>query len=175
MAASSPWLREIITFALNTGMRQGEILNLQWKDVDFTPGILMVMKSKNGARRTIPLNVTVYELLSAKQSTTGASRGPVFNSPLGNELQVRFLAREFCEARDHAGIPDFRFHDMRHTFATRLVQHGVDLYKVQRLLGHKTGTMTQRYAHHSPESLRDGVNVLDERQPEGVSTNLAHR
>jgi len=173
MAAASPWLREIITFALNTGMRQGEILNLQWQDVDFTRGTLMVMKSKNGTRRTIPLNSTVYELLAAKQATTGTSCGLVFTTPLGNTLQVRFLVREFCEARDRAGIPDFRFHDMRHTFATRLVQRGIDLYKVQRLLGHKTGTMTQRYAHHSPESLRDGVNVLDEPRQDLVSTNLA--
>jgi integrase len=173
LASSSPWLREIIGFALNTGMRQGEILSLQWQDVDFARGILMVMKSKNGTRRTIPLNATVYELLAAKQATTGASRGSVFRTPLGNELQVRYLVREFCEARDRAGIPDFRFHDMRHTFATRLVQRGVDLYKVQRLLGHKTSLMTQRYAHHSPESLRDGVNVLDEPQPQRVSTNSA--
>ncbi|MDH5667670.1 MAG: tyrosine-type recombinase/integrase [Nitrospira sp.] len=173
MAAASSWLREIITFALNTGMRQGEILNLQWQDVDFTRGTLMVMKSKNGTRRTIPLNSTVYELLSAKQAATGTSCGPVFNSPLGNTLHVRFLVREFCTARDRAEIPDFRFHDMRHTFATRLVQRGIDLYKVQRLMGHKTGTMTQRYAHHSPESLRDGVNVLDGPGQDRIITNLA--
>lgn len=174
MAASSPWLREIMVFAMNTGMRQGEILNLQWQDVDFSRGTLIVMQSKNGTRRTIPLNTKVYELLAAKQAAAGLSRGPVFKTPLGNLLQVRFLVREFCEARNRAGIPDFRFHDMRHTFATRLVQRGVDLYKVQRLLGHKTNLMTQRYAHHSPESLREGVNVLDEYRPERFSTNLAH-
>ena len=173
LAASSPWLQEIILFALHTGMRQGEILNLRWEEVDFTRGTLMVMKSKNGTRRTIPLNSTVYALLAAKQAATGTSCGPVFTSPLGNTLQVRFLVREFCDARDRAGIPDFRFHDMRHTFATRLVQRGIDLYKVQRLLGHKTGTMTQRYAHHSPESLRDGVNVLDGPRQDRVSTNVA--
>lgn len=174
MAASSPWLREIMVFALNTGMRQGEILKLQWQDVDFSRGTLIVMQSKNGTRRTIPLNTKVYELLASKQASTGLSRGPVFKTPLGNLLQVRFLVREFCEARNRAGIPDFRFHDMRHTFATRLVQRGVDLYKVQRLLGHKTNLMTQRYAHHSPESLREGVKVLDECQPERFSTKLAH-
>ena len=173
LASSSPWLREIIGFALHTGLRQGEILNLHWQDVDFARGVLVVMTSKNGTRRTLPLNATVYELLAAKQATTGPGRGPVFRTPRGNELQVRYLAREFCEARDRAGIPDFRFHDMRHTFATRLVQRGVDLYKVQRLLGHKTSLMTQRYAHHSPESLREGVNVLDEAQPQRGSTNLA--
>ncbi|MBS0181331.1 MAG: tyrosine-type recombinase/integrase [Nitrospira sp.] len=171
LAASSPWLQEIIRFALNTGMRQGEILNLLWQDVDFTRGTLIVMKSKNGTRRTIPVNTTVYDLLAAKQGATGASSGLVFKTPLGNTLQVRFLVREFCEARDRAGILDFRFHDMRHTFATRLVQHGIDLYKVQRLLGHKTSTMTQRYAHHCPESLRDGVNVLEHRPP--IDTNLS--
>jgi integrase len=161
LAASSPWLREFIVFALNTGMRQGEILNLQWQDVDFARGTLVVMKSKNGTRRTIPLNSKVYELLAVKQAAAGASKGRVFTTPRGNDLKVRFLVREFCEARDRAGIPDFRFHDLRHTFATRLVQRGIDLYKVQRLLGHKTNHMTQRYAHHSPESLRDGVKVLD--------------
>lgn len=173
MGASSPWLREIIVFGLNTRMRQGEILNLLWQDVDFSRGILLVMKSKNGTRRTIPLNAKVYELLASKQAATKSSRGPVFTTPRGNALQVRFLVREFCEARDRAGIPDFRFHDMRHTFATRLVQRGVDLYKVQRLLGHKTSLMTQRYAHHSPESLRDGVNVLNDCVVGKVSTNLA--
>ena len=60
-----------------------------------------------------------------------------------------------------AGIMNCHFHDLRHTFATRLVQAGVDLYKVQRLLGHKSPMMTQRYAHHYPESLRDGVEILD--------------
>src|SRR6478672_6533119 len=119
------------------------------------------MKSKNGTRRTIPLNAPVYELLAAKQAATGAAKGRVFTTPRGNELKVRFFGREFCEARDRAGIPDFRFHDLRHTFATRLVQRGIDLYKVQRLLGHKTTHMTQRYAHHSPESLRDGVRILE--------------
>ena len=62
-----------------------------------------------------------------------------------------------------AGILDCHFHDLRHTFATRLVQSGIDLYKVQRLLGHKSPIMTQRYAHHYPESLRDGVEILDRR------------
>ncbi len=60
-----------------------------------------------------------------------------------------------------AGIEDFRFHDLRHTFATRLAQAGVDLYKISKLLGHKDIKMTQRYSHHCPESLRDGVEIID--------------
>jgi hypothetical protein len=71
-----------------------------------------------------------------------------------------------------AEIPDFHFHDLRHTFATRLVQAGKDLYKVQKLLGHKTAAMTQRYAHHSPESLRDAVSVLDGDNGSGASKTV---
>lgn len=66
---------------------------------------------------------------------------------------------------------DFTFHDLRHTFATRLVQKGVDLYKVSKLLGHKDIATTQRYAHHYPESLRDGVNILDLAAP-GLGVDL---
>jgi len=166
---SPVWLREIIIFALNTGMRQGEILALQWQDVDLYRGILVVMKSKNHERRTIPLNNIVFNLLSEKN---GGSRpdGRVFVTGRGNPLQVRYLARSFTKARNRAGLLDFRFHDLRHTFASRLVQRGIDLYKVQRLLGHKTGLMTQRYAHHCPESLREGVRVLE--TPLTVGTNL---
>jgi integrase len=161
--------REIITFSLNTGMRQGEILALQWQDVDFYRGILVVMKSKNHERRTIPLNNVVFSLLSEKRAA-GRLDGPVFVTGRGNPLKVRYLARTFTKARNRAGLSDFRFHDLRHTFASRLVQRGIDLYKVQRLLGHKTGLMTQRYAHHCPDSLREGVRVLE--MPFAVGTNL---
>ena len=161
LAGAPAWLREIIVFALNTGMRQGEILSLQWPDVDFTRGTLVVMKSKNRERRTLPLNNTVFALFAGKQAACGQHDGLVFTTSTRTPLKARSVVRTFSNARNRAGIQDFRFHDLRHTFATRLAQKGVDLYKVQRLLGHKTGLMTQRYAHHSPESLRDGVRVLD--------------
>jgi site-specific recombinase XerD len=67
---------------------------------------------------------------------------------------------------------DFHFHDLRHTFATRLVQSGIDLYKVQQLLGHKSPIMTQRYAHHYPESLRDGVEILDRLRDSSKSSTV---
>lgn len=71
------------------------------------------------------------------------------------------LKAAFVKAVRKAGIENFRFHDLRHTFATRLVQRGIDLYKVAKLLGHTDVSTTQRYAHHYPESLRDGVEILD--------------
>ena len=71
--------------------------------------------------------------------------------------------RAFRRSRQRAGLADFRFHDLRHTFATRLCQAGVYLYIVQRLLGHQDPKMTQRYAHHCTESLRPGMRALDQR------------
>ncbi len=167
--ASPLWLQDIMTFALNTGMRQGEILALQWHDVDFCRGTLVVMTSKNRERRTIPLNHVVYDLLSRKRAA-GEQDGLVFVTGQGNDLKARYLVRIFTKVRNHAGLTDFRFHDLRHTFASRLVQKGIDLYRVQLLLGHKTGIMTQRYAHHCPESLRDGVRALEKSATTG--TNL---
>ena len=73
----------------------------------------------------------------------------------------RNLSRAFDKATDRARVHQFRFHDLRHTFASRLVQKGVELYKVQRLLGHSKPEMIQHYAHHCPDSLRDGVRVLE--------------
>jgi integrase len=169
LAAAPAWLQEIIIFALHTGMRRGEILSLQWQDLDFSRGVLVVMNSKNRERRTIPLNVKVFELLAGKQQTGMFKKGEVFTSSQGTTLDARNLMRAFYAAMEKARIINFRFHDLRHTFATRLVQMGVDLYKVQRLLGHKTPAITQRYAHHSPESLRDSVAVLEKKTESGLS------
>jgi Site-specific recombinase XerD len=71
------------------------------------------------------------------------------------------LIKSFNVVNEKAGIQNFRFHDLRHTFATRLAQRGIDLYKISKLLGHCDIHMTQRYAHHCPESLRKGIEVLE--------------
>jgi integrase len=163
------WFKEIIIFALNTGVRLGEGLSLTWKGVDLFRKTVTIFKSKNNERRTIPLNETVFEMLKAKSKVRSIRTDLVFHSKVHTPLTNRNIERAFHAALRKANIEDFRFHDLRHTFATRLVQSGVDLYKVQILLGHKTSIMTQRYAHHSPESLRDGVAVLDK-----IGTNLAH-
>ena len=99
------------------------------------------------------MSQTLYETLKAVK--VRVISGPLF------PIAVRSLRAAYDEALAKAEITDFHFHDLRHTFATRLVQNGVDLYKVQKLLGHKNIAMTQRYAHHYPESLRSSVEVLD--------------
>ena len=154
------WLQEIVVVALNTGMRMDEILSLEWTAVDLFRKTLTVMKSKNGEKRTIPMSKKVFELV--KQSFKKKGGGYVFFSHAGTKIDKSNLRRSFYKALERAGVEDFRFHDLRHTFATRLVQAGIDLYKVSILLGHKDIKMTQRYAHHCSESLREGVDVLDE-------------
>lgn len=160
-------------FALNTGMRRGEILGLEWRAVDLNRQVLVVMKSKNGEKRTVPMNSCLVGLLSRKAATS-AKGSYVFTTSCGTRIDDRNLTRAFYSALGKAEITDFRFHDLPHTFATRLAQAGVDLYKVQRLLGHKSPTMTQRYAHHSPESLREGVFMLERHHPPSLAQNY-HR
>ncbi|RJQ44986.1 MAG: site-specific integrase [Gaiellales bacterium] len=170
LRAAKPWAREVILFALHTGMRLGEILALTWEGVDLFRRTVTVFRSKNGERRTIPVNHTVLELLKDKARKQPNPLNTVFQSQAGTPIDANNLRRAFRSAcgEKKAKIENLHFHDLRHTFATRLVQAGVDLYKVQRLLGHKSPTMTQRYAHHYPESLRDGVEILDRRQVVGT-------
>ena len=155
------WLREIVFFALNTGMRQNEIFSLRWSEVDLFRKTLTVDKSKNYERRTIPLNEVAHGLLTLK-AKSGSMSGLVFPDPkTGEKIIPENMMWRIYSAQKKAGIPHVRFHDLRHTFATRLIQSGIDLYKVAKLLGHRDIRTTQRYAHHYPESLRDGVGALD--------------
>ncbi len=155
------WLQEIVIFALNTGMRQDELLSLEWPNVDLFRKTATVVRSKNGEKRTIPLNQRVFELLRSKAKVRSIRSNYVFTNEVGNKIIASNVLRAFYKALERAEITDFRFHDLRHTFATRLAQAGVDFYKISKLLGHKDVRMTQRYSHHYPESLRDGVEILD--------------
>lgn len=166
-------LPDIITVALHTGMRQGEILRLKWKDIDLFRRTITVMQSKTHEPKTIPMTDTLFNLLLSKSKVVSMS-GYVFHTGNGTRILQTNLQREFWKALKKAGIENFRFHDLRHTFATRLVQNGVDLYTVARLLGHKDVKTTQRYAHHCTESLGQSIKILDnfsaQKQPEkGVS------
>ena len=172
LEVSPKWLCELITFAVNTGMRLDEILSLTWKHVDLFRKTATVIKSKNKEKRTIPLNQLLVDFLKSKAKVRYMVSDYVFTSINGTKIDQGNLRRAFISARQKAELGDFRFHDLRHTFATRLVQAGIDLYKVQKLLGHKTPSMTQRYAHHYPESLRDAVDILGTRKE--ISPILAH-
>jgi integrase len=166
---SPPWLKEIVTFALHTGMRQGELLALTWDGVDLDRRTVTIIQSKNGDPLTNPINLTVQALLKKRAKARPVETNLVFFSPVHAPIDDDYLRRVFTSAAAKADIEHFHFHGLRHTFATRLIQAGVDLYKVQRLLGHKSLMMTQRYAHHCPDSLRDSVDILDRK--DGTITN----
>ncbi len=155
------WLREVVLFAINTSLRRGEILNLRWDRVDLFRRIILIFEQQNRGKDTLPLNSTALDVLTERYKVKSKKTSYVFFSLDETELDGSNVRRAFLQAMKRAQVVDFRFHDLRHTFATRLVQAGVDLYKVQRLMRHKSPQMTQRYAHHYPESLRDGVEVLD--------------
>jgi len=158
---SPQWLKEIIVFALHTGLRQDELLSLQWSRVDLFRKIIIIQESKNGKPRTIPLNRIALDILMEKAKVRNLKSDLVFLSNAITKICCQNLIKAFNTAKDKASIQNFHFHDLRHTFATRLAQKGVDIYKISKLLGHVSITMTQRYAHHCPESLRDGVEALE--------------
>lgn len=173
LKACPKWLKEIVIFALNTGMRQGEILNLTWKDVDFFRNVVVVYQGKTSQKKTIPLIPTILEILKEKAKIRYFKNNLVFPSQNGTMITSSNLGRAFRFALKKAKIDDFRFHDLRHTFATRLVQAGVDLYIIQKLLGHRDPRMVQRYAHHSTESLRDGIEILERLKQKTSGKNVS--
>jgi integrase len=157
-SCKAPHLRAIATVALHTGMRSGEIRNLQWRDLDFDPGFLIVRDSKNGETRHIPTDSTVVELLRNWPHTTGSEF--VFTNSSGG--RIGWLQHGFRKALGRAGLVDLHFHDLRHTFASQWMMAGGDLYVLRSILGHKSVAMTQRYAHLSPAYKRAMVDRMEQ-------------
>ncbi len=151
-------LRPIVLVALHTGMRKGEILSLEWeRHIDLRQRLILLDRTKSGRRREIPMNSVVYETLQAIPRRLDSPY--VFTDAQGRRF--RDIKRSFRSACRRAGIRDFRFHDLRHTFASHLVMAGADLRTVQELLGHQSLTMTLRYAHLSPGHKRQAVAHLE--------------
>ena len=172
LAVSPVWLQEIIIFAINTGLRQGEILNLAWDRVDLFRKTVTILEQKNKGKDTLPLNNKAMDVLKARARVRHIKTNYVFYNGNGNRIEARNLLRAFYPAIKKGALKALRFHDLRHTFATRLVQAGVDLYTVQKLGRWKTTSMINRYAHHYSESLRPGVERLDKVEDK-IITNLS--
>jgi integrase len=139
-------------------MRKSEFLNLKWDQVDLKHGFIFLDKTKNGERREIPINDTLritFNGLLRRLDTPYVFYDPATGKPYQD------VKRSFASACRRAKIQDFRFHDLRHTFASHLVMAGVDLTTVKELLGHKTLTMTLRYSHLAPSHKIKAVDVLD--------------
>jgi len=165
-----PFLLPIIQVGFHSGMRQGEILQLRWDDIDFDRCLIHVRHSKSGYGRYVPINKTLYETLRGLKPDMDSPY--LFPDKDGGPM-TRFgrLRVAFNKVVNQSGIRDFHFHDLRHTFASQLVMAGVGLRTVGELLGHRSGfKMTMRYSHLSPAHKLDAVQRLDEKFGEQTDT-----
>ena len=157
LAHCNGYLKPIVIVALNTGMRRGEILGLKWRDLDFKRSVIYLHDTKNGEKRELPVNEQVKNTLVAVRKNPSSEY--IFCKENGNHLGD--IKKTFLTALRKSSIKDFKFHDLRHTFASHLVMSGIDLNTVRDLLGHKSIQMTVRYAHLSPNHKQRAVEDLD--------------
>lgn len=153
-----PKMKLLVLMALTTGCRQAELLGLRWSDIDFKQRTAYLATTKNGDPRVVPIpNVTINELLKFRE----VGKGLVFPSVIKPNRPFEFR-KHWAKALAEAGIEGFRWHDLRHSAASMLVNNGVDLFTVGQVLGHRDPKTTARYAHLSIETKQAAVDsVMD--------------
>jgi integrase len=154
------YFKPLVLVAINTGLRRGELFDLQWSNIDLKSAVLTVAwhTAKTGRTRHVPLNAEALDVLRAWKLQNAGGDGLVFPSRDGGRfVHVKGTWRSVRKA---AELERFRFHDLRHHFASRLVMSGVNLYVVKELLGHSTIEMTERYAHLAAEHKAEAVSRL---------------
>lgn len=149
--------QNMVAFAIGTGMRLGEILRLDWKDIDLANNIIHIYVAKSGYQREVPIMPSLKALLLRMEPQP---YGKVFN------ISVKQVTADFKQALKQAGIQDIRFHDCRHTFASHFMMSGGSITDLQRILGHSDLKLTQRYAHLSPTYLRKSIEVVNDLIPQ---------
>lgn len=156
------WIHDVIVLGINTGMRAGELTSLTWESIDFERRVIRLMNSsdfrtKTGRGRVIPCNARACDLLverKLREEDYVLTMG-------GRQIKKNWLSSAFRKAARRVGIrEELHFHSLRHTFASWLVQDGVSLYQVARLLGHSDVKTTEVYAHLQPETMHDVVARL---------------
>lgn len=141
-----------VKFTLFTGLRRGELFKLTWDDVDFERGMITLREPKGGKTQIIPISSQALDVLKSLEPTSN------YIFPGKNGEQRTDFKGPWLRIRRAAGLPDnFRFHGLRHHFASTLVSNGVDLCVVQALLTHKDSRTTQRYSHLKPGAIRDAA------------------
>jgi len=164
-------IKPLLTLAVYTGMRWGELVGLEWRDVDLSRGFITLRDTKNHETRHVPINKVMREMLTAHRKQQTEKAGGIVrllfpNWRTGNPyVDIR---KTFDKALDKAEITrHFTFHGLRHTAASHMVMAGVDLRTVGKILGHKTAQITLRYAHLAPDYLKGAVDRLDYSVQEG--------
>ena len=156
---------DLVVTAVLTGMRLGELLSLEWSAVDLTARLISIRntttfttKSKRG--RVMPINDELWRLLLTRRKRTSSESRLVFHTH-GHQISQSCVSHRMKKAVRAAGLDDrLHFHSARHAFASWLVQAGVSLYEVQKLLGHSSPTVTEVYSHLQPEHLHGTVNKI---------------
>lgn len=149
--------KALFAFAIYTGMRRGEILRVDWEDVDLENNIIHIYESKSGYKREVPIAPTLKQILL---SLNPQKSGKVFN------LSTKQIEFDFNHALKQAGITGICFHSCRHTFASHFMMNGGSVTDLQRILGHSDLKLTQRYAHLSPTYLRKSIEVVNDLIPQ---------
>lgn len=150
--SSNPWLYLAVVVALSTGMRNGELMSLSWKDVDLKAGRIVLHETKNGERRVVPLAGPALSLLKEHAKVRRLDTDLLFPANKKQEdgtIRPIDLRTPWETALKRAGITDFHWHDLRHTAASYLAMNGASLAEIAEILGHKTLAMVKRYAHLS--------------------------
>jgi integrase len=161
-AGFADYLRPLVLLAMHTGLRRGELFNLRWSGVNFAAATITVDggKAKSGHTRHVPLNKEALQVLRDWKGE-GEREGLVFAGAGGKRLG--HTRRSWAGVMKAVGISGFRFHDLRHHFASRLVMEGTDLNTVRELLGHADIQMVLRYAHLAPGHKAKAVSRLEAR------------
>lgn len=165
---SASHLRPLVIFLVDTGARLSEALDVTWTDVvlpDAARGCVRLMHTKSGRPRQVPLTRRLRDVLASLRPKESKSGEPVFlyRAPgAGEPVSYRNPTKAWKSALRRAEVDrTLRLHDLRHTFAARLVSRGVPLLDVSKLLGHRTTAMTLCYAHLSPTAFDAAIDKLD--------------
>jgi site-specific recombinase XerD len=158
------WLKEVIVFAVSTGLRRGELVNLKWESVDLSRKLLYIessatFRTKAGRMRIIPLNETAFFLLQSKQGKDTSGYAFSLNDKKLHADWITHLFKRYVR-QVNLSNQNIHFHSLRHSFASWLAQDGTSVYVIKDLLGHSDVKTTQIYSHLQPESLHAEVNKI---------------
>jgi integrase len=160
--SSNQWLYFCVVLALSTGMRQGELMGLNWQNLSLKDGYLILHHTKNNERRRIPLAGLALELLKEHDKVRRLDTDLLFPGTIHKNKPID-LRKPFENALKAAGINDFHWHDLRHCCASYLAMNGASLGEIAEVLGHKTLSMVKRYSHLSDSHVSNVVGSMNQK------------
>ncbi len=159
--ASDDWLRPLITGAAFTGLRKTNLLELEWKQVDFGNEWITVLHTKNHQPYGVPMLPIVKDTFKELSRVRHLNGSFVFTNDDGSRIKETKLQKHFKQACKKADLTNLRWHDLRHCYGSWLAQHGTGIYIIKELMGHRDLRSTMRYSHLSARNLREGAAVLN--------------